>query len=138
MQLKSLLTLLLCTFLFLSCEKDDGTGGGDPPPENLGSAIFTVVNCTDVSVDPTCFTNFDVLAASQVFLYTSEENREFNAPIYSEKTTGGDGTVEFLHLEGGDYFYVVVYPLDATVTQESAFSIANGSRSNVRIEFDEE
>jgi len=107
-------------------------------PPVLGSAIFTVVNCTDTSTDPTCTTTFDVLAASSIFLYTSAENREFNDPIYAQKLTGGEGTAEFSNLEGGDYFYTVQYPTDATVTQEDAFSIVNGSRSQIRAEFEEE
>jgi hypothetical protein len=138
MQFKSLLTLLICTLIFFSCAKEDDTGGGDPSPLVLGSAMFTVVNCTDTTADPTCTTTFDVLAASSIFLYTSAENREFNDPIFAQSLTGGEGTAEFSNLEGGDYFYTVQYPVDATVIQESAFSIANGSRSQIRIEFEEE
>jgi len=138
MQLKSFLTLLVCSLIFISCKKEDDTGGGDPPPSVLGSAIFTVVNCTDTETDPTCSTSFDLLAASQIFLYTSEENREFNDPIYAKILTGGEGTAEVSNLEGGSYFYTVQYPTDATVIQEDAFSIVNGSRSQIRIEFDEE
>ena len=138
MHLKSLLTLLLCSLLLFSCTKEEETSGGEAPPAVLGAAFFTVVNCTDTSVDPTCTSSFEVLAASQIFLYTSAENREFNDPIYNQKLTGGEGTAEFSGLEGGDYFYTVQYPTDATVTKESTFSIANGSSPQIRIEFEQE
>jgi len=138
MQLKSLFTLVICSLLFLSCGKEDDTGGGDPAPAVLGSAIFTVINCTDAAADPTCSTNFEVLAASKIFLYTSAEDREFNDPIFAEKLTNGIGEAEFSSLEGGDYFYTIQFPTDATVIEQDAFSIANGSRSQIRIEFNEE
>jgi len=110
----------------------------DMPTQVLGSATFTVVNCTDTSADPTCMTTFDVLAASKIYLFTSELRREQNNPIFAEKLTGGEGTAEFSSLEGGDYFYTVEFPTDATVIRQDVFSIANGSRPQIRIEFDEE
>ncbi len=137
MYLKTLFTLLICS-LFLSSCKDDIIVSDDTPTPVVGSAIFTVVNCTDTAADPTCSTTFDVLAASQIFLYTSANNREFNEPIYGQQLTGGAGTAEFSNLEGGDYFYSVQYPTDATVVLEDAFSIANGSRALIRVEFEEE
>ncbi len=138
MQFKTLFTLFLCSLLLFSCTAEDEIPTDDTPTPVLGSAIFTVVNCTDTTEDPTCATSFDVLAASQIFLYTSAENREFNDPIYAQMLTGGEGTAEFSNLEGGDYFYTVQYPTDATVIREDAFSIANGSRPQIRILFEEE
>ena len=139
MQFKSLLTLFICSLFLFSCDvDDDNMPSDDTPAPVVGSAIFTVVNCTDTSSDPTCTNTFDVLVASQIFLYTSAENREFNESIYAEKLTAGEGTAEFSNLEGGDYFYAVQYPTDATVTKESVFSIVNGSRAQVRVEFEEE
>ena len=137
MQLKSLFTLLVCSLILFSCN-DDNVITDDIPTPVLGSAIFTVVNCTDTSTDPTCLSSFDVLAASSIYIYTSAENREFNDPIYSQALTGGEGTAEFPNLEGGDYFATIQYPTDATVTLEDAFSIANGSHSQRRVEFEEE
>lgn len=137
MYLKTLFTLLVCS-LFLSSCKEDVIVSVETPTPVVGSAIFTVVNCTDTATDPTCTTTFDVLAAAQIFLYTSANHREFNEPIYGQKLTGGEGTAEFSNLEGGDYFYSVQYPTDATVVLEDAFSIVNGSRSQLRAEFEEE
>ena len=138
MHLKTLFTLLACSLFLFSCVDDDVIVSDDMPAPVVGSAIFTVVNCTDTAADPTCITTFDVLAASQIFLYTSAEDRELNDPIFAQAITGGEGTVEFFNLEGGDYFYTVQYPTDATVIQEDAFSIANGSRSQISILFEEE
>lgn len=78
------------------------------------------------------------MAASKILIYTSATNRELNEPIFAEKLTGGEGTAEFSNLEGGDYFCTIQYPTDATVTKEDAFSIANGSRPQKRIEFEQE
>ena len=138
MQFKTLFTLFICSLLLFSCKVEDEIPTDDTPPPVVGSAFFTVVNCTDTTADPICETNFDVLAASQIFLYTSAENREFNDPVYAQELTGGEGTAEFSNLEGGTYFYTALYPTDATVILEDAFSIANGSRSQIRVEFEEE
>jgi hypothetical protein len=138
MHFKTLCSLFVFSLLLFSCKVSDEMPPDDSPTPVLGSAIFTVVNCTDTGADPTCTSSFDVLAASKIFLYTSADDREVNDPIFAEKLTGGEGTAEFSNLEGGDYFYTVQYPTDATVILENAFSIANGSRSQIRVEFEEE
>jgi len=141
MHFKTLFTLLFCCLLLVACKVEDDSGfngGGTTPNGVVGSALFTVVNCTDTTADPSCTNTFDVLAASKIYLYASAEDREFNDPVYAEALTGGEGTAEFSNLEGGSYFYTVQYPTDATVIKQDAFTIANGSRSNIRAEFEEE
>lgn len=138
MNSKLFLFFCLC-FIAFSCQKDDDdTTGGETPVPVLGSALFTVVNCTDTAVDPTCSESFDLMPGAKVYLYTSELNRELNNPIYSQKLTNGEGIADMSALESNNYFYTVEYPLNTTVVKQDAFSIANGLRAQIRVEFEEE
>ena len=100
--------LLFSCMIFFACTPEDDTqfnGGGEAPPSNTNTAIFSVYECTDLDNDPGCLSSVAVYSGVRIALFESQDDFDFGEPIHSQKTTNAEGKAEFSQMTPGTYWY---------------------------------
>lgn len=95
----------------------------DPAENTTGydASIEVRVLVCDPQTDPQCLEAYGAPGAS-VYVYLTEEDRDFGEPLYRSGITGGEqGTVRFSALDPGKRFYLsTVYLGEAILSSETA------------------
>jgi hypothetical protein len=101
------LSPLLFLFLLVSCQKTDhfeNAIGNKEPLKEYASMEVSVVVCNPQE-DPFCEDPV-LLPGVQVFMYATEEDREYNDPILFQGVTNGSGKITFTQLNVSTRYYL--------------------------------
>lgn len=137
MKTRFIFSCLLFISLVYACRNEDDTLPQTSLPTNLGRVEFNTVLCTNLDEDPVCTDSFAVLPSVRIFVYETEEDREFADPVFASPITNEEGQARIFNMEGGTYFFRADSPVSEEFIEDS-FSVNNNSQANVRLEYKEE